>query len=139
MLEKVSGDGQLGPAGEPLPGSLVVYAHDRLGNPAIGVPVEFQIIEGGGRPTPAQTQTDVQGRASTTWTLGALCRRGAGHSGFPQFRVGEGENFEATAVPGVPGEIVVFPVTGRRPRNSRPFWTLSRCVSRTASRIPSKV
>ena len=113
MLEKVSGDGQLGPAGELLPQPLVVQAHDRLGNPAIGVPVEFQITEGGGSPAPAQTQTDVQGRASTTWTLGALAGEAQAVRGFLSFRVGEGVNFEATAVPGLPGEIVVVSGDGQ--------------------------
>ena len=107
MLEKVSGDGQLGPAGEPLPEPLVVHALDRLGNPAIGVPVAFQIIEGGGSPTPAQTETDVQGRASTTWTLGALAGEAQAIRGFLSFSVGQGVNFAATAVPGLPAEIVV--------------------------------
>ena len=113
MLEKVSGDGQLGPAGEPLPESLVVQVHDRLGNPAIGVPVEFQIIEGGGTPTPAQTETDVQGRASTTWTLGALAGEAQAVRSFLSFSVGQGVNFEATAVPGLPGEIVVVSGDGQ--------------------------
>ena len=107
MLEKVSGDGQLGPAGELLPEPLVVHALDRLGNPAIGVPVAFQIIEGGGSPTPAQTQTDVQGRASTTWTLGALAGEAQAIRSFLSFSVGQGVNFAATAVPGLPAEIVV--------------------------------
>ena len=58
MLEKVSGDGQLGPAGELLAEPLVVRAHDRLGNPAIDVPVEFQIMAGGGaRPPPKRRRT----------------------------------------------------------------------------------
>ncbi len=113
MLEKVSGDGQLGPAGQPLPESLVVHAHDRLGNPAIGVPIEFQIVEGGGSPTPAQTQTDVQGMASTTWTLGALAGEAQAVRGFLSFRVGERVDFEATAVPGLPGEIVVVSGDGQ--------------------------
>ena len=113
MLEKVSGDGQLGPAGEPLPESLVVHAHDRLGNPAIGVPVEFQIMEGGGSPTPAQTQTDVQGRASTTWTLGALAGETQAVRSFLSFSVGQGVSFEATAVPGLPGGIVVVSGDGQ--------------------------
>ena len=107
MLEKVSGDGQLGPAGELLPEPLVVHVLDRLGNPAIGVPVAFQIIEGGGSPTPAQTETDVQGRASTTWTLGALAGEAQAIRGFLSFSVGQGVNFAATAVPGLPAEIVV--------------------------------
>ena len=107
MLEKVSGDGQLGPAGELLPEPLVVHALDRLGNPAIGVPVAFQIIEGGGSPTPAQTETDVQGRASTTWTLGALAGEAQAIRSFLSFSVGQGVNFAATAVPGLPAEIVV--------------------------------
>ena len=113
MLEKVSGDGQLGPAGELLAEPLVVHAHDRLGNPAIGVPVEFQIIEGGGSPTPAQTQTDVQGRASTAWTLGALAGEAQAVRGFLSFSVGQGVNFEATAVPGLPGQIVVVSGDGQ--------------------------
>ena len=113
MLEKVSGDGQLGPAGEPLPESLTVQVHDRLGNPAIGVPVEFQIIEGGGTPTPAQTQTDVQGRASTTWTLGAVAGEAQAVRSFLSFSVGQGVNFEATAVPGLPGGIVVVSGDGQ--------------------------
>jgi hypothetical protein len=113
MLEKVSGDGQLGPAGEPLPESLMVQVHDRLGNPAIGVPVEFQIIEGGGTPTPAQTQTDVQGRASTTWTLGAVAGEAQAVRSFLSFSVGQGVNFEATAVPGLPGGIVVVSGDGQ--------------------------
>ena len=113
MLEKVSGDGQLGPAGEPLPESLVVQIHDRLGNPAIGVPVEFQIIEGGGTPTPAQTQTDVQGRASTTWTLGAVAGEAQAVRSFLSFSVGQGVNFEATAVAGLPGGIVVVSGDGQ--------------------------
>ena len=104
MLEKVSGDGQVGPAGELLPEPLVVHALDRLRNPAIGVPVAFQIIEGGGRPTPAQTQTDVQGRASTTWTLGALAGEAQAIRGFLSFSVGQGVNFAATAVPGLPAD-----------------------------------
>ena len=113
MLEKVSGDGQLGPAGELLAEPLVVRAHDRLGNPAIGVPVEFQVIEGGGSPTPAQTQTDVQGRASTAWTLGALAGEAQAIRIFLSFSVGQGVNFEATAVPGLPGQIVVVSGDGR--------------------------
>ena len=113
ILEKVSGDGQLGPAGQPLPESLMVQVHDRLGNPAIGVPVEFQIIEGGGTPTPAQTQTDVQGRASTTWTLGAVAGEAQAVRSFLSFSVGQGVNFEATAVPGLPGGIVVVSGDGQ--------------------------
>jgi hypothetical protein len=113
MLEKVSGDGQLGPAGEPLPESLLVQVHDRLGNPAIGVPVEFQIMEGGGTPTPAQTQTDMQGRASTTWTLGVVAGEAQAVRSFLSFSVGQGVNFEATAVPGLPGGIVVVSGDGQ--------------------------
>ena len=112
-LEKVSGDGQLGPAGEPLPESLVVQVYDRLGNPAIGVPVEFQIIEGGGTPAPAQTQTDVQGRASTTWTLGAVAGEEQAVRSFLSFSVGQGVNFEATGVAGLPGGIVVLSGDGQ--------------------------
>ena len=85
MLEKVSGDGQLGPAGELLAEPLVVHAHDRLGNLAIGVPVEFQIDRGWWEPDP---RPNADGRAGEgLYRLDPRCarRRGAGGAGFPQF------------------------------------------------------
>ncbi len=113
VLEKVSGDRQLGAAAEPLPELLVVQAYDRLGNPASSVPVEFQILEGSGNLTPAQTQTDPRGRASTTWTLGAFAGAAQSVRAFLSFRVGEGVDFEATAVPGLPAGIVIVAGDGQ--------------------------
>ena len=107
VLEKVSGDGQVGAAGEPLTEPLVVQAFDRFGNPALGVPIEFQIAEGGGALASALLQTDVQGRASTSWTLGSLAGKPQSVRGFLSFRVGEGVTFGAGAVAGPPATIVI--------------------------------
>ena len=105
-LEKVSGDAQLGAAGEPLPEPLVVQASDRLGNRTAGVPVEFRIVLGDGSLSPSQVQTDSEGRAAATWTLGSLAGEEQSVRGFLSFRVGEGVEFAATAAPGPPEEVV---------------------------------
>jgi hypothetical protein len=70
-LEGVSGDGQVGEAGAPLPAPLVVRARDRLGVPVAGASVRFEVLEGGGSVAPSTASTDAQGRASAVWTLGA--------------------------------------------------------------------
>ncbi len=106
-LEQVSGDDQLGAAGESLSGPLVVQAYDRLGKPAISVPVEFEATEGGGSLAPGQVLTDSDGRASSTWTLGPLAGESQKVRAFLSFRVGVGVNFEATAVPGRPAQTVI--------------------------------
>ena len=113
VLEKLSGEGQLGDAGEPLSEPLVVRARDRLGNPAAAVPVEFEIVEGGGSVTPSQSQTDSEGRASATWTLGTLAGQEESVRSFLSFRVGEGVNFEATSVAGVPAGILIVSGEGQ--------------------------
>ena len=117
----MSGEGQLGDAGEPLSEPLVVRARDRLGNPAAAVPVEFEIVEGGGSVTPSQSQTDSEGRASATWTLGTLAGQEESVRSFLSFRVGEGVNFEATSVAGVPAGILIVSGEGQAaPRLSTP-------------------
>ena len=112
-LELVSGDDQLGAAGEPLPELLVVQAYDRLGNRAAGVPIEFRIVLGGGSLAPSQVQTDSEGRAAATWTLGSRAGEEQSVRSFLSFRVGEGVEFAATAAPGPPADIVTVSGDGQ--------------------------
>jgi plastocyanin len=63
--EDVSGDRQVGVAGEPLPDSLRVLV-SREGEPVEGVTVVWATTEGSVSPT--ETRTGPDGRAATTWT-----------------------------------------------------------------------
>ena len=67
----VSGNGQSAPAGSPLGAPLVVEVLDASSNPVPGLSVTWVIGTGGGSVAPQTSVTDTQGRASTSWTLGA--------------------------------------------------------------------
>lgn len=69
QMTKVSGDGQTGTAGQPLPTPMVVEVEDALGNPVAATTVTFT-AQDGGTVTPASAQTGTDGRASTTLTTG---------------------------------------------------------------------
>lgn len=112
-LEKVTGDHQLGSAGESLPELLVVQAYDRLGSPAASVPVEFQVVRGNGSLTPSQVETDAEGRASAAWTLGLVAGGEQGVRSFLSFRVGESVDFSAAAIPGPPAVVVTVSGDGQ--------------------------
>ena len=71
----VSGDGQEGQPGALLPGSLVVEVRDVDGNPLEGVPVTFAVLVGGGTLSAPTDNTDENGRAATTLTLGNQPRK----------------------------------------------------------------
>ena len=64
------GDGQTGPASQPLPSPLTVQITDALNRPIPGVTVDFASPDGGS-VDPASAVTDYFGEASTTFTLGA--------------------------------------------------------------------
>jgi PKD repeat protein len=68
-IAAVSGDGQTGQVGAPLGAPLVVRVTDGFGNPIAGITVEWSVT-GGGSVSPATTQTDANGQASVTRTLG---------------------------------------------------------------------
>ena len=70
-ISKVSGDNQSGAGGTTLPNPFVVLVRDSNNNPQPNVPVQFAITSGTGSVTPASAVTDVNGRASTTLTLGS--------------------------------------------------------------------
>lgn len=66
----VSGDDQTGVVGQALPQPLVVKVTDRGGAGVKGITVSWTIAAGGGSLSATSTQTDVQGQAQATWTLG---------------------------------------------------------------------
>lgn len=70
-LEKLGGDEQGAPLGEPLPEAISVQVLDRYGNGVPGVVVSWS-AGGGGRVDPENGGTsDSRGIASARWTLGA--------------------------------------------------------------------
>lgn len=64
----VSGDGQSGPAGTPLPKPVQVAVSDTLGNPVPGATVNF--AGSNASVSQASVQTDTSGRAAAVVTLG---------------------------------------------------------------------
>ena len=68
--EIVSGDGQRGEAGRPLPARVTVRVVDAAGSPVVGATVAFTPGAGHGTTNPAEAVTDSRGQAATTWTLG---------------------------------------------------------------------
>ncbi len=73
---KLSGDGQMGYAGDPLQNPIVVKVTDVNNNPINGYPVTFAVAQGGGglgaSGTAQQLEvvTTVDGTAQTIWRLG---------------------------------------------------------------------
>ena len=68
-IEKVSGDAQVGVAGQPLDDSLVVRLRDAYGNLVPGVIVTWTPDESGGSVSPSSGPTDAAGVARTRWTI----------------------------------------------------------------------
>lgn len=69
-LLKVSGDGQTGATGTAVLNPLVIKVTDQFGNAVAGHAVTFAETSGGGSVDPTAATTGIDGRASTTWTLG---------------------------------------------------------------------
>lgn len=65
-----SGNGQTAAAGAPLPAPIVVQVSDAFNNPKAGVTVEFGVVTGGGTVSVPSALTNLQGRATVSWTLG---------------------------------------------------------------------
>ena len=70
-LLKVSGDRQEGEPGAMLKTAFVVEAMDEQGEPIVGRIVEFDILGGGGSLSAETVETDAQGKARVTLTLGS--------------------------------------------------------------------
>ena len=69
-LQKVSGNEQVGPAGEALSAPFVVSVLDQNKGAYLGAPVTFEVIGGQGTLSVETTATDSTGQAATTLTLG---------------------------------------------------------------------
>ena len=69
-LRVVNGNGQIGAAGRALPAPLVVEAEDEKGDPIEGASLRFEVTQGGGKVSPAETTTDQEGQAFAQFTLG---------------------------------------------------------------------
>ena len=69
-LSLVSGDNQTGTVGTALANPFVVKVTDANGDPVAGVAVTFAVTAGSGAVTATQVDTDAQGLASSTLTLG---------------------------------------------------------------------
>lgn len=69
-LDIVSGDTQVGPAGQELPTPLLVEARDGDGRPVSGQVVNFRVLEGGGSMFAGVGITNDEGRVQDRWTLG---------------------------------------------------------------------
>ena len=104
QLQKLSGDGQVGIAGQPLPSPLVVEVDDAQGNPVSGATVTFVVTQGGGSLGTPTAITDPDGRAATTFTPGLV-------AGAPQLVAASVATasvsavFTATATPGPPATV----------------------------------
>ena len=104
-IEMVSGNGQNGVVGQPLPSPLVVLVTDDNGNPVPDVQVTWA-AQGGGSVSSAVSQTGSNGQASVTRILGTEL----GPQGTTATASLDGSpiTFTATAVePGAPGSIVI--------------------------------
>jgi uncharacterized protein (TIGR03437 family) len=64
------GNSQTGAVGQALAAPFVVRARDKYNNSIPGVPVTFAVTAGNGTLSDANVTTNLQGRASTTLTLG---------------------------------------------------------------------
>jgi adhesin/invasin len=71
VLVKVSGDGQSAPGGFEVPNDLVVRLEDANGNGIGGRPITWVVPAGSGSVDPVNATTDVNGFATTRWTLPA--------------------------------------------------------------------
>jgi uncharacterized protein YjdB len=69
QLVLVSGGGQTGIVGQPLPSPVVARVLDTDAKPVSGATVNF--VARDGSADPAQASTDAEGYARTTWTLGS--------------------------------------------------------------------
>ena len=69
-IDVVAGDKQTGTVGQTLPQPLVIKVTDRSGAAVAGSTVSWTVSTGGGSVSAASNQTDAQGQAQVTWTLG---------------------------------------------------------------------
>lgn len=71
-LSIISGNGQRGTIGQPLPQPLVVEVRNANRAPVAGVTVQWTVTKGSAQLNPATSTTNAQGQASTTVTVTSL-------------------------------------------------------------------
>ncbi|HEX8429757.1 MAG TPA: Ig-like domain-containing protein [Longimicrobium sp.] len=69
-IRVISGDAQTGTAGTALPAPFTVRVSDQFDNPVSGAVVTFAVTSGGGTVAPLTANTNAQGLATATLTLG---------------------------------------------------------------------
>ena len=69
-LTSVSGDSQVGEPGRLLERFLVFRVTDAAGRPVPRLPVEWEVVAGGGRVSGKRHDTDLEGLAAGNFTLG---------------------------------------------------------------------
>ena len=117
-LTIVSGDGQTGAVGTPLPAELVVRLIDSEGNGVPNTAVTWVPAIGGGAPNPLNTTTDNDGRTSTQWILGPAL----GDQRMDAVVSGVGvASFTATATAGAPASLFIRTQPSPTARNGIPF------------------
>ena len=70
QISKNAGDNQAGTVAAALANSIAARVVDALGNVIVNQTVNFAVATGGGQVNPASAQTNANGIATTTWTLG---------------------------------------------------------------------
>jgi hypothetical protein len=95
LIASNGGNGQTGTPGTALLAPLSVLVSDASGAPVPGVAVNWSVVNGGGAVSPASSQTNADGVATTTFTLGPA----------------EGEQQAQAAVDQLQGSPVVFTAT----------------------------
>lgn len=70
VLAVVSGDNQVGQTGRLLGQFLVFRVTDATGGPVVGLPVEWEVVAGGGKVSGKRHETDLEGLAAGNFTLG---------------------------------------------------------------------
>ena len=109
-LQKISGDGQQGIAGEPLSQSLVVRLTDQFVNPIVGATVTWELVAGGGSVTSASSVTDGAGHATVGWTLGNATGENRVGAMFPGLA---SVTFTAQGRPGPPSALTIIAGDGQ--------------------------
>ena len=101
-----TGNQQTGVAGSALPVTLSVRVTDKDNKPVSGRRVDWDVGVGSGSVTPAQSNTDSKGIATTTWTVGTNAGTARVNA---QVNGVNPASFTATVLPGAPAAVVATP------------------------------
>ena len=111
-LDLVTGDGQTGTIKQPLPVNPTVRVVDAFENPVSGSNVTFTVETGGGSVAPSSVNSDSNGLASTTYTLGSSTGTGNNTMDAALGTLDDYLFTESAATTGLPVADVATTVTG---------------------------